>query len=239
MSLHPAPAPAPPAATPEDGHVLCLQRDWLERKTSVFHGFLRAGYFSDVLQRAATEQTAWSWQPRSLCETDPTWKQLIPYLVVLNPAGEVLTYRRSPASGENRLHGKRSIGLGGHVQRSDGATPWPALRCAAQRELAEEFPAATSYTMQLAGLLNDDSTAVGSVHLGVVLVVALRHNVPAPPDGELAAAEFLPLASLFTFYDPGLHAEFEDWSRLLLVGHVLVRENQPLTQGPIVWASNS
>ena len=71
------------------------------------------------------------------------------------------------------------------------------------------------------------------------ITIRLIDATSAPPDGELAAAEFLPLASLFTFYDPGLHAEFEDWSRLLLVGHVLVRENQPLTQGPIVWASNS
>lgn len=231
-------SPGEPASLADD-HVLCVRRGWLEQKTGVFHGFLRAEYFGNLLQRAVHEEQAWDWCPRALCETDPTWKQLIPYLVVLNPAGDVLTYRRAPASSETRLHGQRSIGLGGHVQRTDGQTPWPAVQAAARRELAEEFPAATAYTMRLTGLLNDDSSAVGSVHLGVVLVVTLRHNAPAPTEGELAAAEFRPVSTLFTFYEPGVHAEFEDWSRLLLVGHVLVRENQPLTQGPIVWESNS
>ena len=58
--------------------------------------------------------------PRGDCETDPTFKQIIPYVIVYFQAtGQILTYRRGPEVGETRLAGNRSLGFGGHINPDD------------------------------------------------------------------------------------------------------------------------
>ena len=48
--------------------------------------------------------------------------------------------------------------------------------------------------MRLVGLINDDSTPVGSVHLGVVHVLELERPEVRPREDGLAEAEFVPIA---------------------------------------------
>lgn len=58
---------------------------------------------------------------RGPAETNPALLQAIPYVVVRDRSGQVLFYRRPPSGsgGEDRLHGRGSIGFGGHVEISD------------------------------------------------------------------------------------------------------------------------
>jgi predicted NUDIX family phosphoesterase len=57
---------------------------------------------------------------RSTLETDFAWKQVIPYVVVRDVAtGDILTYTRSTNSGEDRLHNKKSVGIGGHIDETE------------------------------------------------------------------------------------------------------------------------
>jgi predicted NUDIX family phosphoesterase len=105
---------------------------------------------------------------RPIAEANPSFKQLIPYVVVRS--GElVFLMERSDGGGDPRLHRKASIGVGGHLNPIDGqADP---LTAGLRREWAEELIAEWEPRFRPVGLLNDDSNAVGSVHLGVVFEV--------------------------------------------------------------------
>lgn len=105
---------------------------------------------------------------RPAAEDDPTHKQLIPYVVVRD-AERVFLMHRTDAGGDPRLHGKASIGVGGHLNPVDEGDD--ALMSGLRREWLEELEADWEPEFELIGLLNDDSNPVGAVHLGVVFSV--------------------------------------------------------------------
>lgn len=107
---------------------------------------------------------------RGAAEDDPSHKQLIPY-VLLRLNGEFVHYSRGKAGGEARLHAKRSMGIGGHINPEDEREDhlgYETYMAGVEREIAEEVVIDGSYTQKIIGLLNDDSNEVGKVHLGVV-----------------------------------------------------------------------
>ena len=101
-------------------------------------------------------------RPRAALETDPSWKQIVPYLVLRDDA-RIFLRQRTRAGGDARLHDRWSIGIGGHVEQGDG-DHLGGLR----REWEEEIEADFLPRWRLVGLLNDDATPVGAVHLGLV-----------------------------------------------------------------------
>jgi predicted NUDIX family phosphoesterase len=103
-------------------------------------------------------------RPRPEMERDRSWKQVIPYLVLRDDRRYFLM-RRTRAGADERLHDRWSIGIGGHLNPGDGD-----LLGGLRREWAEEIEAAFEPEFRLIGLLNDDSTAVGSVHVGAVYI---------------------------------------------------------------------
>jgi predicted NUDIX family phosphoesterase len=103
-------------------------------------------------------------QPRAAMEADRSWKQVIPYLV-LRDGERYFLMRRTRAGGDARLHDRWSIGVGGHLNPGDGD-----LAGGLRREWREELHADFEPEFRLVGLLNDDSTDVGSVHVGAVYV---------------------------------------------------------------------
>lgn len=103
-------------------------------------------------------------EPRTEMEGDPSFKQIIPYLV-LRDGSRYFLMQRTAEGGDPRLHGRYSIGVGGHINPGDGGVVG-GLR----REWGEELVAAFMPEFRLVALLNDDTTAVGSVHLGAVYV---------------------------------------------------------------------
>jgi predicted NUDIX family phosphoesterase len=110
--------------------------------------------------------------PRSQAEADPSYKQIIPY-VIMSCDGKYLSYVRGRRAGEARLTGLRSIGIGGHINPADdmplfNADFREAYKSAVEREVAEEVSVEAGHTDTIVALLNDDSTEVGSVHLGIV-----------------------------------------------------------------------
>ena len=111
-------------------------------------------------------------RPRAAMEQDRSWKQVIPYLV-LRDGEDFFLMRRTKAGGDARLHDRFSIGVGGHLNPGDGD-----LAGGLRREWREELAAAFEPEFTLIGLLNDDTTDVGSVHLGAVyLADAARRPV--------------------------------------------------------------
>jgi predicted NUDIX family phosphoesterase len=115
--------------------------------------------------------------PRSAAEEDPSLKQIIPY-AVFRHGGRILHYTRGAKSGEKRLVAKSSIGIGGHVndtdecQHFDQATYHNAVR----REIGEELRLGGGFSERAVALINDDSSEVGRVHLGIVHIVDLEND---------------------------------------------------------------
>jgi predicted NUDIX family phosphoesterase len=105
---------------------------------------------------------------RAVAEADAAYKQLIPYVVVRDGA-RVFLMHRTDAGGDARLHGRASIGVGGHLNPVDAGED--QLMAGLRREWAEELRADWEPEFTLVGLLNDESDAVGSVHLGVLFAV--------------------------------------------------------------------
>lgn len=151
--------------------------------------------------------------PRDEAENDPSFKQLIPYLV-LRHGGRVFHYRRA-GGGEKRLAARRSIGIGGHISHDDGELAG-AYRKGMLRELSEEVELAGGYQERCIGLINDDRTPVGQVHLGVVHVLDLDTAEVSSRELALAESDFAAVEELRRELE-----SFETWSQFLLQGGAL------------------
>jgi predicted NUDIX family phosphoesterase len=155
-----------------------------------------------------------SYRPRGDMEKDASFKQLIPYVLFrhTSPSGEVtlFQYTRGKGQGESRLHSKKSVGIGGHIS-SDDAAASSVYEEGMRRELEEEVRIETPYKIQLAGILNDDLTEVGKVHLGIVHIFDVESQQVHPREAEICDAGFRPLSELFGELD-----RFESWSKIAL-----------------------
>ncbi|MGH2379668.1 MAG: hypothetical protein ACRDG7_00375 [Candidatus Limnocylindria bacterium] len=132
-----------------------------------FHGIRKADAHALADLRAAVAAHG-HYLDRPAAERDPTHKQLIPYVVVRD-GDHVFLMHRTDAGGDPRLHGKASIGVGGHLNPVDEGAD--ALMSGLRREWSEELVTDWEPAFKLVGLLNDDSNAVGAVHLGIVFSV--------------------------------------------------------------------
>ena len=144
---------------------------------------------------------------RSAAEDEPSLKQLIPYVVLRN-AERVFLMERTTAGGDARLHAKASIGVGGHLNPVDiGDDP---IEAGMRREWNEELAAPWEPEFELAGFLNDDSNAVGAVHLGIVFVVEAAGRPVAVRESEKLTGRFVGLAEIADAWE-----RLETWSRLV------------------------
>ena len=143
--------------------------------------------------------------PRGIAEEDRSLKQLIPYLV-LRDRERFFLMRRTRAGGDPRLHERFSIGVGGHVNPGDGS-----LIGGLAREWREELEAAFVPEFRLVGLLNDDTTDVGSVHLGAVYLAEAAGRPVAVREMDKLTGAFASLDVAWADQD-----RMETWSQLVL-----------------------
>jgi len=141
---------------------------------------------------------------RGDAEDDPTHKQVIPYLV-LRDGERWFLMRRTKAGGDARLHDLWSVGVGGHLNPGDGDVPG-GLR----REWDEELVAAFEPAFEPVGLLNDDTTAVGAVHVGIVFVADAAGRPVEIRETDKLAGSFATTDEVAAVRD-----SMETWSRLV------------------------
>ena len=120
-------------------------------------------------------------------------------------------YKRGKLQGEGRLHSKRSVGIGGHISADDDRSGVSVYREAMQREIAEEVFVESAFTERCLGLINDDETEVGRVHLGIVHVFDLEAPKVRPREESIIQAGFAPPSELARDLD-----QFESWSQICL-----------------------
>jgi len=153
--------------------------------------------------------------PRGPAETNPDFKQIIPYVLLVH-GDSVFHYVRGKKAGEQRLVAKGSLGIGGHMNNEDEDLfnfDREAYNVAVQREVAEEVFIETTYTNHVVALLNDDSNEVGKVHLGVVHIFRLESAAARKREAMITESGFLTISELRTRRDA-----LETWSQLCLDG---------------------
>lgn len=182
------------------------------------HGFVAAADDRKAAaDRIARMRTHGFFVERRAAEQNSGWKQVIPYVVVRR--GEtLLLLERKKKQGEARLHGKLSIGVGGHINPVDGSAngaPSDVLLEGLRRELEEELDVRGRLDVRAAGFLNDDSTDVGAVHYGLVAVADAKDAEVAIRETEMMDGRFVARAELLELHRTQ-RDRFETWSSLLL-----------------------
>lgn len=147
---------------------------------------------------------------RRYCETDPSFKQLIPYVILQADGNElsIFRYTRGQGQTEKRLHAKQSVGIGGHIAIED-CSGQDLYRTGMLRELNEEMVLPDNFEDTIVGLIYDDSNPVGTVHLGVVHQIRLDPAGVKPREDDLIEAGFYSLAQISQEFD-----RLETWSQL-------------------------
>lgn len=187
--------------TQKNENILVVPREKIF-KDQPFNGFLECSDF-DAYQNIVQEHK--QFLPRSEMEQDPLYKQIIPYLIFTHDS-KVFLMQRAGTAGEQRLKNKYTLGIGGHVREGDiaGKTifDW------AIREFQEEIEYDGSLSIQPLGLINDDSNAVGKVHVGFAFL--LRGDSPnIAIRSELKHGSLLSLEACTEFVE-----NMETWSQL-------------------------
>ena len=190
-----------------DENVLVIRRSLFDQLGS-FQGlnFEPAKYLNMLLSRGNN-----FFFPRVQVENDPTYKQIIPY-VLLAFKNKVLYYVRGKKAGEQRLVAKGSIGIGGHMNETDEslfALDEQAYRVGVEREVNEEIKIDTQFEDRIVALLNDDATEVGRVHLGIVHIFHLTKQKVEKREAMITNLSFLTRPELIARRE-----SLESWSQI-------------------------
>ncbi len=190
--------------------ILCVARSalpetWLQDAAGIK---MSAREFYDCLEGAPI-----SWMPRHRAEMDRSYKQLIPYVVLQTLAGLYTgCYQRNGA--EARLHALWSVGIGGHINIEDcpaGETALSAIICRGmEREVKEEILALPPGAKPVFhGVINEEKTDVGHVHMGLVYRIHITDMTGFHPGDELDSFAWMTA-------DEFLSRPLEIWSQLAL-----------------------
>jgi predicted NUDIX family phosphoesterase len=192
-----------------DENILVIKRSLFDELGS-FQGlnFEAEKYLSVILSRGNN-----FFLPRAQAERDPAYKQIIPYVLVAFEKS-VLHYVRGKKAGEQRLVAKGSIGIGGHMNEGDEtffALDEAAYRAGVEREVNEEIRIDTRFDDRIVALLNDDTTEVGRVHLGIVHVFRLAEPKVEKREAMITNLMLRTRAELL-----GRRDSLETWSQICL-----------------------
>src|SRR5436190_20865385 len=190
-------------------NVLVIKRSLFE-DLGTFQGlnFEPEKYLKAILSRGSN-----FFIPRSDAESNPAYKQIIPYALVAFE-NTILHSVRGKKAGEQRLIAKGSIGIGGHMNEIDEslfAMDEQAYRAGVEREVNEEIKIDTPFEDQIVALLNDDSTEVGRVHLGIVHIFKLKEPNVQKREAMITGLTFLTKKELMARRE-----SLESWSQICL-----------------------
>ena len=191
--------------------------------------FRKFGTFQGFSDAAATRANAlfdaerMTFMRRADAERNPEFKQIIPYVIFeferADGKKDVFAYRRGAGQGEKRLVSKWSVGIGGHINDRDLVPNESGLElvlAGARREIEEEVVVeAPIKSLEIVGLVNDDATEVGTVHLGVVCRATLDAPAMWANESDITEARFRTVEELLAEIRTD-HDQFESWTTLAL-----------------------
>jgi len=196
---------------PPEENVLVVRRSLFDQLES-FQGlnFKPQKYLDAFLSRGNN-----FFLPRPEAEINPAYKQIIPYALIAFE-DKVAYYVRGKKAGEQRLVAKGSIGIGGHMAEDADRFLWHSTdedtyRAGVEREVNEEIKIDSPFEDRIVALLNDDTTEVGRVHLGIVHVFKLAEPKIEKREAMITGLTFLPKEELLARRET-----MERWSQICL-----------------------
>lgn len=195
--------------------VMVIKRRYIRTKYRKSWTPMDAGALRDVVDVSKLR-----FMTRVLAEKSDTYKQIIPYVVLLRRDPEtkqvkVLSYQRSGKSGEIRLLGKRSIGFGGHIEPCDVEVFMEeAYEAGIARELREELgimPGEILY-LRTVGVINNEDDAVGKVHMGMILTATTHEELDlSEVEDSMVDVKYVAIPDLVADIE-----QYETWSRIVI-----------------------
>jgi predicted NUDIX family phosphoesterase len=153
--------------------------------------------------------------PRRDAEYDFDLKQVIPY-VIIRCRDNFLLLRRTSKQTEKRLHNKYSLGIGGHINPSlpDNGDPNIIIK-GLHRELNEEILLEGAGTLTFKGVINDESSSVSKVHLGLLYVLEVESHEYAIREVDKMTGQWMDERGIMAVYDL-----METWSQIVFDRHI-------------------
>jgi predicted NUDIX family phosphoesterase len=192
---------------PPNENVLVVKRELFDE----LGGFQGLNFEPEKYLKAILSRGSNFFIPRREAENDPAYKQIIPYALIAFEK-TVLHYVRGKKAGEQRLVAKGSIGIGGHMNETDEslfAMDELAYRAGVEREVNEEIRIDSPFEDRIVALLNDDSTEVGRVHLGIVHIFKLEEPKVQKREAMITGLTFLTKEELLARRET-----METWSQI-------------------------
>lgn len=195
-----------------DEQILVVNRKELfNNEENHFYGFIEKT--DEKTKRIINTFESYEVKRRGDMEEDQNYKQLIGYVLLKDiTTGEVLVYKRLVGGGEARLHGKASVGIGGHMNEVEGKTIFEMLKINAARELNEEVGVSEEdalNNLHFIGLINDDKTEVGQVHIGVVYECKVDKQLVEVKEDDTLVIKWM------TGEEAKAEENYETWSEFL------------------------
>lgn len=157
---------------------------------------------------------------RDKLETDETYRQLIPYLVLMHNE-RVAVFQRTARSKEKRLHGMKMIGVGGHINEKDSM--WcnqdieQFVMNGAKREIFEEIRFLTECSFGeplFRGFLVCNDAPVDRVHIGAMFTIQVNEASTVLPQFRSNDQEIKFRG--WEYPTRLVESEFETWSRIAI-----------------------
>lgn len=195
-----------------DEQILVVNRKVLfNNEENHFYGFIEKN--DEKTKKIISTFESYEVKRRGDMEEDQNYKQLIGYVLLKDEVtGEVLVYKRLVGGGEARLHGKASVGIGGHMNEVEGKTIFEMLKINAARELNEEVGVSEEdalNNLHFIGLINDDKTEVGQVHVGVVYECKVDKQLVEVKEDDTLVIKWM------TGEEAKAEGNYETWSEFL------------------------
>jgi len=153
--------------------------------------------------------------PRKTAEYDFGLKQVIPY-VIIRCGDHFLLLRRTHRQTEERLHNKYSLGIGGHINPSlPGDGDQNIIIRGLYKELGEEIQLGGPGTLSFEGIINDESSSVSKVHLGLFYVLEVKSDEFAIREADKMVGDWVDEKGLMLAYD-----RMETWSQIVFDHYV-------------------
>jgi predicted NUDIX family phosphoesterase len=171
--------------------------------TELLRPYLGGNFIRDAWQILDVVADRHTFIDRALAERSAQWRQIIPYVVICN-GSDVFGVTRTAKQTETRLHHKVSIGIGGHIN------PGHSVIEGLHKELDEEVRIGGTYELRLAGVINDESTEVGRVHLGACFLLEARTRDVVVIETEKMHGEWMTPAQL-----AAARPAMETWSQIV------------------------
>ena len=197
--------PQKPQVTPShlDEEIIVVKRTTLFNKENAWHG-VKTDNIEEIVKNIKDNQ---EYMPRAIAETDPAFKQIIPYMI-FKCEDKFFVMQRKKTASEQRLANKFSIGIGGHMRKED--MEGKSIFDWAKREFEEEVTYTGDIKISTVGILNDDSNDVGKVHLGLVLLLEGSNDQIFIKDEHKSGVMLTALEC------EAMMDEMESWSKLSL-----------------------